>query len=492
MKNKILLLAVVVLGFVSCTDLIELNIDKKNPVSAPGATLFTSAQKNLVDQMVSTNVNYNIFRLFAQHWTETTYTDEANYDLTTRAISQQHWDEIYRRSLANLKESARVLTLEEVPAVLEPEKQNRLAIVEILSVYGWSVLVETFGNVPYSQALDVDILNPVYDDGLTIYKDLISRLNAAIGRLDAGAGSFDPAADNMYGGDVASWAAFANSLKLRMGLTIADIDNGLAKTTVESAAAAGVISSNAGNASVHYLDATPNTNPLWVDLVASGRQDFIGANTLVDAMNALNDPRRIAYFQHNLDDPNTPEVEFLGGTYGINSIFSQFSNVSKGDVPGDFALLSPTFPGTIMSYAEVEFLLAEAVERGYSVGGTAEEHYNNGIRASFEEWGLSSADADAHLAQPPVAYATAAGPWQQKIGTQAWLALYNRGYEAWLSYRRLDYPILNAPPDAESTIVPVRMTYPIVEQTLNPDQYDAAAAAIGGDLLETKLFFDVH
>ena len=262
--------------------------------------------------------------------------------------------------------------------------------------------------------------------------------------------------------------------------------------SVEAAAAAGVISSNAENASIHYLDATPNTNPLWVDLVASGRQDFIGANTLVDAMNALNDPRRLAYFQHNLDDPNTPEVEFAGGEYDINSIFSQYSNVSKGDVPSDFALLEPTFPGTLMSYAEVEFLLAEAVERGYAVGGTAEEHYNNAIRASFEEWGLSSADADAYLAQPAVAYATAAGPWQQKIGTQAWIALYNRGYEAWHSYRRLDYPVLVAPPDAESPIVPVRMTYPIVEQTLNPDQYDAAAAAIGGDLLTTKLFFDVH
>ena len=494
MRNKFLLLGLV-LAFASCTDLLELNVDKKNPVAVPGETLFTSAQKNLVDQMTSTNVNFNIFRLFAQHWTETTYTDEANYDLITRAISQQHWDELYRRTLANLNESYRILEAEVVPAPLEAEKQNKLAIIEVLRVYAFSVLVESFGNIPYSEALDIDILNPVYDDGLTIYKDLINRLNTAIGRFDASATSFSADADNIYHGDTGGWLAFANSLKLRMGLTIADIDNNLAKSTVESAVAGGVITDNAGNATMEYGSSTPNTNPLWVDLVASGRQDFIGANTLVDAMNALNDPRRFYYFQHNTDDPNTPEAEFIGGVYGINSIFSQYSNVSLGPVPGNFALLEPTFPGTIMSAAEVEFLLAEAAERGYAVGGTAAEHYDHAITASIFEWGGSQAEVDAYLAQPSVAYGTAAGTWQQKIGTQAWIGLYNRGFEAWHSYRRLDFPTLVAPPDADAPIVPVRMTYPVVEQTLNGAQWQAAVQAISGgpdDLMTTKLFFDAH
>ena len=494
MKNKFFLLGLL-FAFGACTEITDFNVDKKNPVAVPGETLFTSAQKNLTDQMISTNVNYNIFRLFAQHWTEVTYVDEANYDLITRAISQQHWDEIYRRSLANFKESARLIELAEVPDVLLAEKANKLAIIEVMTVYGYSVLVETFGNIPYSQALDVNILNPVYDDALTIYKDLIARLNTAIGHMDAGATSFTADADNIYQGDVASWIAFANSLKLRMGVMLSDVasESALAKTTIESAAS-GAITSNDGNATMEYLSSSPNTNPLWTDLVASGRQDFSGANTLVDAMNALNDPRRTFYFQHNVDDPNTPEVEFAGAPYGIPHSFSQYSNVSKGAVPGDFVLLEPTYVGTIMSYAEVEFLLAEAAGKGFSVGGDIESHYNAAIEASILEWGGHQEDVEAYLAQPAVAFGSAAGTWQEKVGTQAWIGLYNRGFEAWNTWRRLDYPVLVAPPDADSD-VPVRMTYPVVEQTLNGAQWQAAVQAISGgpdDLVSTKLFFDVH
>jgi len=495
MKNKFLLFGLL-LVFVACSDLTDLNVDKKNPVAVPGETLFTSAQKNLVDQMVSTNVNFNIFRLFVQHWTEATYVDEANYDITTRGISQQHWDELYRRTLANFKESSRLITDQAVPTPLIPEKLNKLAIIEILEVYTWSVLVETFGNIPYSQALDVDNLLPVYDDGLTVYKDLIARLNIAIGALDPAAGSFASGTDNMYDGDVQGWLYFANSLKLRMGIVISDVasESALAKTTVESAVAAGVIDDNEDNAAVHYLDATPNTNPLYVDLVASGRLDFIGANTLVDAMNTLKDPRLPFFFQHNTDDPNTPELEFVGAPYGIPTNFATSSNVSKGDVPGNFALLDPTYPGSIMTHAMVEFLLAEAVERGYSVGGSAAEHYNAAITASILEWGGDQDQADDYLAQPEVAYGSATGDWKQKIGTQAWIGLYNVGFEGWSTWRRLDFPVLVAPPDAESD-VPVRLTYPVPEQTLNGVQWQAAVMAISGgpdDLVATKLFFDAH
>ncbi len=494
MKNKYLLFGFL-LAFVACTgDLTDLNVDKKNPVAVPGETLFTSAQKNLVDQMTSTNVNFNIFRLFVQHWTEATYVDEANYDLTTRSISEQHWDELYRRTLANLKESARILAAEVVPDALKAEKQNKLAIIEVLEVYTYSVLVESFGNIPYSEALDYNNLTPVYDDGLTVYKDLITRLNTAIGQLDLNATSFAPEADNMYQGNVEHWLYFANSLKLRMGLTISDIpsESALAKSTVEEAAP-GVIDDNDANASVKYLSSTPNTNTLYVDLVASGRLDFIGANTLVDVMNTLNDPRRAYYFQHNIDeDQDTTVKGYVGAPYGIPTNFSQASNISKGDFPGDFALLDPTFPGTIFNRAETEFLLAEAVERGYSVGGSAEEHYNGAITASILEWGGTQAEADEYLAQPEVAYSSATGDWKQKIGTQAWIGLYNTGFDGWEEWKRLDYPVLTAPPDALSPI-PVRMTYPVPEQTLNGAQWQAAVIAISGgpdDLVTTKLFFD--
>ena len=99
----------------------------------------------------------------------------------------------------------------------------------------------------------------------------------------------------------------------------------------------------------------------------------------------------------------------------------------------------------LFDYAEVEFLLAEAVERGFTVGGTAEGHYDNAITASIEDWGGTTADATAYLANPKVAYTTAVGTWKQKIGIQSWIGYYNRGFEAWTQWRKLDYPRLLAP-----------------------------------------------
>ncbi|TSA28801.1 MAG: SusD/RagB family nutrient-binding outer membrane lipoprotein [Bacteroidetes bacterium] len=336
------------------------------------------------------------------------------------------------------------------------------------------MMVETFGNVPYSEALDPAIVLPKYDDGLTIYKDLITRLNAAIASMDQGEASFG-GADNMYYGDVAKWYKFANSLKLRMGMLLADVDETLARTTVE-AAAPNVIMSNADNALLTYMGSQPNNNPVNDNLVLSGRNDFVGANTLIDVMNELNDPR-LPFFFTTVGDPPA----YIGGIYGESNDFSQFSHVAP-------ALTESTYPSNFFDLTEVEFLLAEGVERGF-LGGTAEEHYNKAITASIEAYGGTAGEIATYLADPKVAYSTAVGDWKQKIGTQKWIALYNRGFEGWTAWRMLDYPKLVAPPDADSD-VPLRLTYPVAEQTLNGANRAAAAAAIGGDDVATKLFWD--
>jgi hypothetical protein len=475
MKKIIAIIFSVFLLF-SCTDLEDLNENIKDPSAVPGESLFTGAQKQLVDQMLSTNVNFNIFRLIMQYWTEVTYTDESNYDLVTRTIPEQHWDELYKDVLKDLKEASTII--EATPSLPGEDpfvKANKLSVIEITAVYAWSVLVETFGDVPYEDALNIEILLPAYQDGQEIYENLISRLNTAITDLEGSTinESFG-SADNIYQGDVEMWLKFANSLKLKMGLILAEVNPTLAKTTVESAAPK-AISSNEENATYSYAGSQPNTNPLYVDLVASGRFDFIPAVTIVDLMNTQNDPRRPFYF-------TLYNGQYVGGENGVENNYATNSHIAD-------ALKEPAFEGNIMDYSEVEFLLAEAIERGFVVGGTAEEHYNNAITASIEFWGGTAAEASTYLAQPTVAYTTASGTWKEKIGIQAWLALYNRGFEAWTSWRKLDFPVLVAPPDAVS-VTPVRFTYPIIEQTLNGDNYKAAAQAIGSDDVGTKLFWD--
>lgn len=454
-------------------DLTSLNVDPKNPQSVPSYALFTNAQRTLARTLASPNVNLNIFRLIEQNWTETTYTDESNYDLQTRQIPRGMWNALYRDILRDFQESRKLIPTEsDIPAAA---KKNQLAIVDVMEVYSWYYLVTSFGNIPYSEALNIDNAFPKYDSQTAIFADLLKRISADIVTLNGGGDSFGES-DIIYGGDVDKWKAFAASIKLKIGMTLADVDPAAAKAAVESAVAAGVMTSNADNAEFHFLAAPPNTNPIWEDLVESGRKDFVATETIVDTMAVLNDPRIPMFFT----------VDAAGGySGGIPGSGNNYSTYSK---PNE-TISNPDFPHILLDYAEVEFFLAEAKERGYNVSGTAESHYNAGITASIEWWGGSASDATTYLARPKVKYTTATGNYKRKIAFQKWLALYNRGWDMWIENRRLDFPELPDPTDAISGF-PTRFTYSIDEQNINTVNYNQAAQAIGGDEVETKLFWD--
>lgn len=474
MKRLILTISVLIFIFSACTDKFEeYNTDQKNPANVPASALFSNAQKELSDYFNNTNVNINIFLMMSQYWTETTYIDEANYDLVNRNIPANIWSRLYLRVLTDLKEAQRIIEATEVLPALEARKTNQLQIIELLNIYTWSHLVDVFGAVPYSEALNPENVYPIYDNGPAIYDDLFTRLNTALANLDENATSFG-SADLYYGGDVSKWIKFGNSLKVKLAINTADDDDAFSRTAVE-AAVANVFSSNDDNCLMAYMTSAPNYNQLYADLVASGRHDFVPANTIIDVMNALDDPRRAAYF-------TLYEGSYVGGTYGYPNSWSQYSHISD-------LIQTPDFPGIMMTYPEVCFYLAEAAERGYSVDKTAEEWYNEGITASFAFWGV--ADVDTYLAKPEVAYSTAEGTWKQKIGIQSWIANYVNGTVGYNNWRRLDYPILNLPEWVDDySGIPVRFTFPINEQTLNKDNYDAASTMIGGDLISTKIFWD--
>jgi hypothetical protein len=482
--KKLIILLIGAVAIYSCSnDLENLNQNIKDPASVPGESLFTGAQKSLVDQIVEINVNLNNTQLWSQFLQEATYTDESNYDQVTRTIPQSHWDVMYKDVLKDLDESSKVIEATTYTTdALNALKPNKLLINEILTVYTYSNLVETFGDVPYTEALNIDNLLPKYDDGLTIYKDLLTRLTAAINGLDTSLESYGKA-DGLYQGDVSQWKKFANSLKLRMANTLSDIEPALAQTAMTEALTSGVIASAADNATYTYYGADPNTNPVYDALVLSGRKDYVAGKTVIDIMNALDDPRRSLYFTQI-------DGAYVGGVIGQESTYANFSHFSE-------KFENATLPGVLFSYSEVEFILAEAAARNFTVPGTAPDHYNNGVTASILYWGGTAADATAYLAQPEVAYAsaialsTATMPWKEVIGTQKWLALFNRGMEAWTSIRLLDFPIMAEPVDAVSGY-PNRYTYPIVEQTLNGTSYNAASDAIGGDTAENQLFWDIN
>ena len=177
--KKFILLSIAFAVAVSCTsdaDYETLNKNPNSPAEVSDSQLFVSAINSLTDFIESTNVNENNFRLYAQYWTQTQYTDESNYEMKNRQIPENMFSEFYRDILGDL-DNAKSQTTNPI----------KISQIELLSVYAWQMLVDAFGDIPYSEALkagaDSPNLAPAYDDDVAIYTDLISRAQTAIGGL---------------------------------------------------------------------------------------------------------------------------------------------------------------------------------------------------------------------------------------------------------------------------------------------------------------------
>ena len=462
-------------------DLTSLNVNTKAATKVPSKTLFTAGEKRLVDYFTSTSVGSAPFRVLSQEWTENSYVYEAQYNFSAYQAQSGWWNNLYELTLANLQ-AAKTQFYSDVS---DPEvAKNDARIADILEVFTYDLLLNTYGNIPYSEALNNTIPFPKYDDAKTVYTDLLHRLDTCItGLSSTSAGAFvgSEGADLIYSADLNQWVKFAATLELKMGVRIAGVDAAAASAAVTKAVTTGVFTSNADNASLPYDPSSPaNSNPIWNALVYSGRHDFVPANLLVTTMVQWNDPRVPLYF-------TMYNGGYSGGTPGLANGYGKYSDFTP-------VMQTADYPGVLLTYSQTEFWLAEAVERGIAVGGTAQAHYNNAITASIEFWGGSAASASTYLAQPSVDYTTATGSWQQKLGYQEWIANYNMNWDSWTDIRRLGYPDLNivSPPVAAHGSFPLRLTYPTNESGSNPTNWQAAVTALPGgqDVVSAKLFWE--
>lgn len=484
MKKTIYCLFLILAVSVASCELPD-NIDPKHALSIAPEAVFTQSEIGLVDQIGSISVNTNITRLLVQYHSETTYVTESRYNFSDRQIPDAYFEDLYQEVLMNMKIAYN--SIESAPVAAEADikvRDNKLAIIEVCNVYAYQILVDAFGDIPYTEALmGAENSRPVYDDALTIYQDLIVRLNGAIAGMDADYDSFGDA-DVIYGGDVALWKKFAATIKLRIALRLSDVPSAGSSALVSQALSTGVFEDQTESAICVYSGIAPYVNSYYNEFVLTARKDFCPTKTLVDKLLSLNDPR-IAQWITKYTNPVT-SAEYYGEPYGLmgSSKYNNFSHFVDG------ILFDPKYPVILSDYVEVEFLLAEAAER--TLGGVtgAETHYNNAILASMEYWGVLEPAALAYLANPAVAYTTASGTYKEKIGTQKWLGLFDRGPEAWAELRRLDFPVLTPPQGMTQADIPVRMPYPFNENKQNKTNYDAASTAIGGDEASTKLFWD--
>jgi len=329
--------------------------------------------------------------------------------------------------------------------------------------------------MPYSKALmGNEILLPAYDDESVIYADLLKELKEAASQLDGGT----IAGDIIFSGDTEQWKKFANTLRAAIAIKIADADGNLAKSTFTEAVSAGLIEETA-----YYdiLAESSNENP-WYTAFRT-RTDYAISDVLVDFLTNTNDPRLSAFA-----DPAKSSGVIVGMPYGLeNSTFSPptVSYPHSENVRGQ----DKDIP--IISMAQIHFMMAEAVARGWMTG-SAETHYNAAITSSMNAWGVNNiSEINTFLAQPGVKYDAA--NWKKSIGTQKWVALYGQGYDAWTEWRRLDFPVLKIAeaPLNPSEKIPLRFMYPETEITLNMVNYNAAISKLtGGDTDGAKLWWD--
>jgi hypothetical protein len=382
----------------------------------------------------------------------------------------------------------------------DAEKTAMKAQIDVINVMAYHQLVTVFGDIPFSQALDPDNVAPEYDNQAAVYSSLMSNLNTAIGELEtavnAGTAGFPASADVFYSGDMEAWLMFANSLKMRMAIQVAETGGEVdfdPQTAIEEASP-GAFQSNADNLALSFTNTPPNQNPVWEDVINTGRNDFVAANTLIDMMNNLDDPRRKVQFTQ-------VDGAYVGGPYGASNDYIDYSHV-KGP------LIEPDFEGILIEYAEVEFIRAEANARGWLTGTPtqAATHYNNAVEADMQYWSNASSDEDISQQEiddyldpvnGPAAYPTTGTQREQieAIAQQKWLGQYmNDKLQAWTDWRRLDHPTWNFAdnPGADTEDdIPTRFTYPVDEQNLNQGNWETAASNIGGDEQTTLLFWDV-
>ena len=464
-KISILFLAAL-LFMVSCDkDFEEINIDPNNPVLVPSHLLIPSAVRAYQNEMNSTFTGADMGACWAQHYAKVQYNSEERY-IPRLGILRRVWNTFYAVGISDA---------EAMYVLAEAEgNDNMKAVALVLQAYGYSVLTDIYGDIPFSEAIKGNDGNftPKYDTQQEVYTGILAMLTQANSLF--GSGTIDSTSDIMYQGDASKWKKFANSLSFRSLMRI----SGKVSVGADLQAlvnAGNMFGSNDDEAKLVYLSADPSANPLYETVIFGSRAEYKINSQVVDRMLASNDPRLPQYAQFN--DAGI----YRGKPAGIINVPNDDYSYANVSPIGEF-YLRPEAPGFFMSNAELHFLMAEAAHKNL-ITGSASAHYAAGIAASFAANEVSdNGYIAANALNTPIAL--------EQIGTQKWYALYGQGIEAWTEWRRVGYPALLPALEGDINEIPSRYTYPTTEVSINGANYDAAVASQGTDNLTTKVWWN--
>ena len=504
------------LGACNPDELVKVNEDPNNPTSAPPQAVFTYATRVAMQRWNGSNpMNHRGPVLTAQHLAQVQYPDEDAYSRLDATVTDGSFIFAYASELKNF---------DAVIKTAKPDNQEMLwGPAQVMRSLIFGYVTDVWGDVPYSEALQGDaadpIVQPAYDAQEDIYAGLFADLDEAVTAMAAGpnAASVLPpvgAADPIYSGNRLRWQRFGNSLRARHAMRLANVDPSTAQTELNDAinAPGGLIASNADNALMRWPGDGLYDNP-WAANNRT-RDDHRLSQTLMGEMLPYGDPRVPVYAQPTLcyQNPSTtgcPAVppQYAGMPNGLSASDAATYSLTTsrpGRVfystnrfcNGCTGLTGASFPSFVMTYAEVSFILAEAAARGWIPGGAAQAalYYEQGIRASMEQWGVTDAAAiTAFLATPGITYNVAGTLGEQltQIARQKYIALFTDGVQAWAEWRRTCVPATLVPgPAAVINTVPRRYQYSVRERLVNAANVEAAEGSQGEDSFTTRMYWD--
>jgi hypothetical protein len=404
---------------------------------------------------------------------------------------------------------------------------NLRSVAQIMKVSALSVVSDTYGDIPYSEALKAQegISQPKYDSQSELYIQMLSELENALNSINLSGDQIRN--DVMYRGDLAKWRRFGYSLMLKLGLRMTNANASAAQSWVQKAVAGGVFTSTDDDALVPSDEANGYSNSSANALnVPDDIYEVRWSKLMIDYLQANNDPRLrivaevppagLAANRNGLVVGNNNPAVQIGLPNGFDLRGGDFDISRHPNFPGstgnagDVAIIGsysrPTAiyrnrnaPIFVLTYAEVQLLLADAAVRGF-VSGSPSDFYRTGVLAAFTSMGkfggatISNADATAYVNANPLNI-SAPNTALKMINEQIWAttSLFVNFLEAWNNWKRTGYPELtpvNFPGNFSSGQIPRRQPYPAGESSTNQESLRAAISRMGGDNWITRTWWD--
>lgn len=416
-------------------------------------------------------------------------------------ISDGNWQSMWNMYAEYANNSVHMYKLAKIQ-----DDESLQAVALTMKVLFMANLTDMFGDIPYSQAFTATELGgtttPVFDSQQKVYEEMFADLDSANNIYARKPTFVNTALDGMYSGNMTAWQKFNNSLYLRLlcrisgrntmqtGVKMSEIINNPEKYPI--------FTSNADNATVHFSGIDPYLNEFYNykenDLTSSGRK----LTQQLIKMTVETDKNGNQVYV----DPRLPIIGKINPNKGIwkGTVSGGLQENQNIDDAGTSWLNAAIFcrttaPVWFMDYAEIEFILAEAAEKGFISGGetAAKLYYENAVTASLQKWSdlgqynttptnISDTDISTYLASNFASWDKTANK-EELIGNQKYLALFWIGMEAYHEYRRTGYPQLTigAGTVYNDYILPTRFAYPTVTMATNGNNAKIALQRMGGN-----------